>query len=120
MHRNLSEGDVAEIYNGRGACPAAVALDPAMRTDCVALPTGAWLDVVEIDGRPVDVHGNPNVLTLDKGSTELSQGTSAHTTLMRLRKWDSNLPPVTVFDGPRLVSQADRHPKVAGSPRSRG
>lgn len=101
-HRNLGEGDVAEIYNVRGACLAAVALDPDMRADCVALPTGAWLDVVEIDGRPVDVHGNPNVLTLDKGSSELSQGTSAHTALVQVRKWGSNLPPVTVFDGPRF------------------
>jgi biotin/methionine sulfoxide reductase len=101
-HRSLSEGDVAEIHNARGACLAAVALDPEMRPDCVVLPTGAWLDVIEIDGRPVDVHGNPNVLTLDKGSSELSQGTSAHTSLVRVRKWELNLPPVTVFDGPHF------------------
>ncbi|QBY00795.1 Asp-tRNA(Asn)/Glu-tRNA(Gln) amidotransferase GatCAB subunit C [Rhodophyticola sp. CCM32] len=99
----LAEGDVAELFNARGACLTAVAITADIRPDCVELPTGAWMDTVEMDGRLIEVHGNPNVLTLDKGSSELSQGNSAHTTLVRLRKWQGNLPPVQVFDGPRFV-----------------
>lgn len=102
---DLNEGDVAEIYNARGSCLAGVSLSKAVRIDCIVLHTGAWLDIVEIDGKPVDVHGNPNVLTLDKGSSELSQGNSAHTALVRVRKWKHNLPPVQVFNGPRFVTR---------------
>lgn len=99
----LVQDDIAELFNARGACLSAVYLDEAMREDCVVLPTGAWLDILEIDGRAVDVHGNPNVLTRDQGSSQLSQGNSAHTTIVRIRKWRGNLPPVTVFEGPKLV-----------------
>jgi len=102
----LADGAIAELYNARGACLAALRLTPDIRPDCVVLPTGAWLDVIDVDGRPLDVHGNPNVLTLDKGSSELSQGNSAHTTLVRMRPWQGNLPPVQVFDGPRFVPPA--------------
>ncbi len=101
---DLEAGDIAELYNARGSCLTAVTLDKEMRHDCVVLPTGAWLDVIDIDDRIVDVHGNPNVLTKDKGLSQLSQGNSAHTTLVRIRKWLGNLPPVTVLDGPNMSS----------------
>lgn len=101
----LDGGDIAEIYNGRGSCLAAVSVSTNIRPDCLALPTGAWLDIQKIDGCVVDVHGNPNVLTLDKGSSELSQGNSAHTTLVRVRKWHGDLPRVNVFDGPDFVER---------------
>lgn len=101
----INEGDVAELYNGRGACLTAITLSEDIRADCISLPTGAWLDIIQLDGRPLDVHGNPNVLTLDKGSSELSQGNSAHTTLVRIRKWTDELPPIRVFEGPRFVSR---------------
>ena len=103
---DLEPGDIAELYNARGACLTAVTLDSQMRSDCVVLPTGAWLDVLDIDGRKIDAHGNPNVLTMDKGSSQLSQGTSAHTTLVQIRKWRGNLPAVTVHEGPSIVSTA--------------
>ncbi len=102
---DLGAGDIAELHNDRGSCLTAVIEDDGIRPDCVVLPTGAWLDSVEIDGRQIDVHGNPNVLTLDKGSSQLSQGNSAHTALVRIRKWRGNAPPVAVFDGPRIVSR---------------
>ena len=102
---DLKSGDVAELHNARGACLTAVTLDSNMRPDCVVLPTGAWLDVLDIDGRKVDVHGNPNVLTKDKGSSQLSQGNSAHTALVHVRKWHGNLPSITVFDGPGFLSK---------------
>lgn len=101
----LSEGDIAELHNARGACLSAVTLCDDMRPDCVVLATGAWLDILDVDDRALDVHGNPNVLTRDKGSSQLSQGNSAHTTLVHIRKWAGNLPPVKVLDGPVLLGQ---------------
>jgi biotin/methionine sulfoxide reductase len=103
--RGIKTGDIVLIENPRGACLAGVALSDAMRPDCIALPTGAWLDLRMIKGKPTCIHGNPNMLTIDKGSTGLSQGNIAHTTLVRIRKWDGPLPDVTVHDLPRFVAR---------------
>lgn len=48
----------------------------------------------------LEVHGNPNVLTRDMGTSTLSQGTSAHSCLVEVALFDGSLPPVRVFDQP--------------------
>ena len=49
-----------------------------IRAGVVQLATGAWYDPAE-PGRvgAVDKHGNPNVLTLDKGTSKLAQAPAA-------------------------------------------
>lgn len=98
----LFEGDIALLENTRGACLVGITLSEGMRADCVSLPTGAWLDLQEVDGRLMCVHGNPNVLTLDKGTSGLAQGNIAHTTLVRLSKWEGALPVLTVHCQPEF------------------
>jgi biotin/methionine sulfoxide reductase len=46
------------------------------------LPTGAWYDPQQPGG--LERHGNPNVLTMDKGTSRLAQGCSAHTTMVQV------------------------------------
>lgn len=99
---NLNEGDIIQLYNKRGACLAGLRLDDGLRADCISLSTGAWLDLQEIDGQVIDVHGNPNVLTLDKGTSELAQGNIAHTTLVRVKKWTKALPELSI-DKPPII-----------------
>lgn len=99
----VQEGDIVRLWNTRGACLAAVKLEDAMRRDCVSLPTGAWYDPQMIDGIRTCVHGNPNVLTIDKGCSELSQGNMAHTTVVQIEKWTKPLPPLTVTDPPVIA-----------------
>lgn len=101
----VEQGDVVVLKNHRGRTLAGVLLSRGIRRDCVALATGAWMDVVCLEDGPIEVHGNPNVLTYDAGTTDLSQGTSAHTTLVEISRWDRPLPPVTVFEGPSFVSR---------------
>lgn len=101
----LSAGDVIMIENARGGCLAGVSISDALRPDIIALPTGAWLDLQMVDGKPTCIHGNPNILTLDKGSTGLSQGNIAHTTLVRIRKWDGPLPQITVHQQPKFETR---------------
>jgi len=48
----------------------------------------------------LDKHGNPNVLTLDKGTSRLAQGPSAQTTLVQVEKYVSDPPPVSAFEPP--------------------
>lgn len=99
----LQEGDVIRLFNARGACLAGLRLDPLLRRDCIALATGAWFDPQIVNGEVLEVHGNPNALTLDKGCSELSQGNSAHTTLVRVAKWTEPLPPLNVDQPPRIT-----------------
>ncbi|WP_372573788.1 molybdopterin-dependent oxidoreductase [Ruegeria jejuensis] len=99
----LREGDVVRIFNDRGACLAAVELSDHMRQDVVVLPTGAWLDLQDTPDGRLDVHGNPNVLTIDKGASGLTQGNISHTALVRVEKWVAPLPDIRAFDPPRFV-----------------
>ena len=100
----LAAGDVARLYNGRGACLAGVRLDDGLRRDCVFLPTGAWFDPQRGRGAPLEVHGNPNVLTSDHGCSELSQGNMAHTCLIRAEKWTGALPDLSIAAPPEFTS----------------
>ncbi len=99
--RGLKTGDVARVYNDRGACLVGVRVDDGVRPGVVVLPTGAWYDpLVPGEIGTLEKHGNPNVLTLDKGTSKLTQGCSAHTALVDVEKFVGELPPITAFDPP--------------------
>jgi biotin/methionine sulfoxide reductase len=72
----------------------------------VALPTGAWLDAGDGDssGRALERHGNPNVLTQDKGTSRLGQGTSAHSALVEVERFDGELPAIRAHEPPEIVA----------------
>lgn len=101
--RGLKSGDIIRIWNARGACLAGVRLDPLLREDCISLATGAWFDPQFVDGARLEVHGNPNVLTIDRGCSELSQGNMAHTTLVRIEKWAGPLPALSIDQPPEII-----------------
>jgi len=104
--RGIADGDVVRLFNGRGACLAGAVVTDAIRPGVVRLPTGAWYD----PDRPGEVgalcrHGNPNVLTLDKGTSKLAQGPSAHTCLVDVERWQGELPPVGAFVPPTVLRE---------------
>ena len=81
------------VFNDRGSCLAGAVLDANLRRSVVQLSTGAWWDpVAPGDPGALDRHGNPNVLTLDKGTSRLAQGPSAQTALVELERFDGPLP----------------------------
>ena len=103
--RGLIEGCVVLLYNKRGGCLAGLRLDEGMRRDVVVLPTGAWADLQDAAQGRICVHGNPNAVTLDKGTSALAQGNISHTTLVWAEKWTDPLPKVRVLDAPPLVAR---------------
>ncbi|MEM7462453.1 MAG: molybdopterin-dependent oxidoreductase [Pseudomonadota bacterium] len=109
--RGLVEGDIIRLWNERGACLAGLRLEPLMRPDCISLATGAWFDPQIIDGEKLEVHGNPNVLTIDKGCSDLSQGNMAHTALVRVEKWTKPLPPLSIDHPPVIERREERNLK---------
>ena len=99
----IGEGEVIRLWNDRGACLCAAHLTDDIRADCLSLPTGAWFDPQVIDGARIEVHGNPNALTRDKGCSGLSQGNIAHTCVVRAEKWTGPLPALAVDRPPPFV-----------------
>jgi biotin/methionine sulfoxide reductase len=100
--RGIADGDVVRLFNDRGACLAGARLTAAVRPGAVALATGAWYDPEAPAG--LDRHGNPNVLTLDKGTSRLAQGPSAHTTLVEVEKAQGAPPRVAAFEPPEIAA----------------
>ena len=79
--RGIRQDDLLRVYNARGAARARAQVSDGIRPGVVALPTGAWFGD---PGGNIDPHGNPNVLTLDVGTSRLGQGCSAHTALVQV------------------------------------
>lgn len=103
--RGIADGDVVRVFNDRGACLAGARVTDAIRPGVVQLATGAWYDPQE-PGVPgsLELHGNPNVLTLDKGTSRLAQGSSAQTALVEIERYDGEPPPVRAFEPPQVVA----------------
>ena len=98
--RGITPGMVVRVFNDRGACLAGAVLTDTLAPGCVQLPTGAWYDPAEPGG--LERHGNPNVLTLDKGTSGLAQGPVAHSALVEVEPWRGEAPPVGAFDPPAI------------------
>jgi biotin/methionine sulfoxide reductase len=88
----LNDGDTALLHNDRGRCLAGVHLTDDVRPGVAVLPTGAWHESIETAEGSLDIAGNPNVLTLDVGSSGFSQGCSAHTCLVAIARYEGNAP----------------------------
>jgi len=103
--RNLKDGEVARIFNERGACLAGVEVTDEVMPSAIKLSTGAWYDpATPGEVGSLDKHGNPNVLTLDKGTSSLAQGPSSHTTLVEVERYDGDLPSVTAHIPPEVLA----------------
>jgi biotin/methionine sulfoxide reductase len=98
--RGLKNGDLVRVFNDRGACLGSVVIDAAMRSGVVQMSTGSWYDP---DETGMCKHGNPNVLTRDKGTSKLGQGPSAHSCLIEVELFKDAPPPVTAHEPPQII-----------------
>ncbi|MDX5402505.1 MAG: molybdopterin-dependent oxidoreductase, partial [Rhodobacterales bacterium] len=87
--RGLREGQTVRIFNARGACYAGLSISDTVRPGVVQIATGAWYDP---DGDTC-LHGNPNTLTPDKGTSKLAQGPIAHSCLVQVEPAPDALAP---------------------------
>jgi biotin/methionine sulfoxide reductase len=101
--RGIANGDVIRLWNDRGACLAGAVVTDAVRPGVVQLSTGAWFDPDDsLAERATCVHGNPNVLTRDVGTSRLSQGCSGQHALVEVERFAGDPPPVRAFEPPRI------------------
>jgi biotin/methionine sulfoxide reductase len=99
--RQLQEGQVVRVFNQRGACLAAVGICDDVMPGVACLRTGAWFDPDDQLG--LERHGNPNVLTPDRGTSSLAQGPSAHSCLVQIEAYEDTPPPVMSFALPEIA-----------------
>lgn len=105
--RGLTDGDVVRVFNDRGACLAGVVIDDRLRPQVVQLATGAWYDPLDpADPDSLCVHGNPNVLTEDVGTSSLARGCTGAHVLVQVEKYTGPLPPVRAHEPPVLRQRA--------------
>lgn len=102
--RGIQAGDMVRLFNARGACLGVAVIDDELREGVIRQSTGAWYD----PDRPGEIgalckHGNPNVLTLDKGTSSLAQGPIAHSCLVDVERYDGPAPTVTAFEPPHII-----------------
>jgi biotin/methionine sulfoxide reductase len=105
--RGIRDGDVVRVFNERGSFLAGARVSDAVRPRVAQISTGAWYD--PLDPADVDslcVHGNPNVLTRDQGSSRLGQGCAGQRALVEIERWEGPLPPVTVGAPPCIEPRA--------------
>jgi biotin/methionine sulfoxide reductase len=109
MARGIRDGDIVRLFNDRGACLAGAILSEDLRPGVVQLSTGAWYDPDSPEqDNPLCVHGNPNVLTRDTGTSRLAQGCTGQLTCVQVELFAGNLPPIRAFDPPLGTSGTDR------------
>lgn len=80
--RDISAGDIVEVYNDRGILRIPVTVTTRIIQGVVAIPEGAWYTPGE-DG--IDHRGSINVLTSTR-PTPLAKGNPQHTNLVEVRR----------------------------------
>jgi biotin/methionine sulfoxide reductase len=88
MAHGIADGQIVRVWNDRGACLATARVTDSVRPGVLVLPTGAWFTPKGDHG--LDMAGNPNVLTLDIGTSQFGQGCAAHTCLVRVEPHRGN------------------------------
>lgn len=111
--RGIANGDVVRVFNDRGACLAGARVSTHLRRGVVQLATGAWFDPADHSGGDTagDTprvglcrHGNPNVLTADRGTSRLAQASTGQHCLVEVERYTGPVPDMRAFDGPTFVA----------------
>ena len=98
--RGIKTEDLVRVFNTRGTCMAAASLNEDVMPGVVVMSTGAWFDP---QNSSLERHGNPNVLTIDTGTSALAQAPSALSALVEVAKWEGFVPDVEAFELPEFV-----------------
>lgn len=86
--RNLSDGDMAEVFNDRGIIRIPVKVTRRIMAGVIALSQGGWY---RPDQNGTDLRGSINVLTESDHPSPLAKGNPQHTNLAQVRRYNHQL-----------------------------
>jgi biotin/methionine sulfoxide reductase len=99
--RGIIDGSLVRVFNDRGAFLAVARVCEDMHPCVVQIATGAWLDLRrDGDGVAMCVHGNPNIVTFDAGTSRLGQGTTGQLWVVQVERYERDAPDVTAYEPP--------------------
>ncbi len=107
--RGIAHGDLVRVFNDRGQLIAGAYISDNFPPGVIRIQEGAWYGPTGPDIGAIDTYGDPNTVTLDIGTSQLAQATSANTCLVEVEKFTGTAPPVNAFGGPTEVD-ADGKP----------
>lgn len=102
--KGIKAGDLVRVFNGRGQLLAGAVLSDSYPRGVIRIEEGAWYGPLSEKDGAICTYGDPNTLTLDLGTSELAQATSANTCIVDFEKFTGKVPPVTSFGGPIEVA----------------
>jgi biotin/methionine sulfoxide reductase len=97
--RGIGNGDLVRVFNDRGSLLAGAAPDDACAPGVAQLSTGAWFDPSAPEVATC-IHGNPNVLTEDIGTSRLAQGCTGQHARVEIARFDGVAPPIRAYEPP--------------------
>ncbi|MFV8835675.1 molybdopterin guanine dinucleotide-containing S/N-oxide reductase [Aquisalimonas sp. APHAB1-3] len=101
--RGIRDGSPVRLFNERGSCLCTAVVSDEVRPGVLQVSTGAWYDPPADGGTGLScLHGNPNVLTRDQGTSRLAQGPSALSCLVDIEAYAGDPPPMTAFTPPPI------------------
>ena len=98
--KGIKHGDVVLVFNDRGSLIAGANISPNFPKGVLRIFEGAWYGPLNAEVGSVDTYGDPNTVTMDVGTSDLAQATSANTCIVDIRKYEGPAPDVTSFGGP--------------------
>lgn len=88
--RGIVHGDKVEVINSRGSFIAGAKVSDEVMRGVAVIATGAWYhpeNASELSS--TELNGNPNVVTQDRGTSRLAQGSTAMSCLVEIRPFGS-------------------------------
>lgn len=83
--REIADGDLVEVFNGRGRVRIPAVVTERIVPGVVAMSQGGWFTP---DKEGVDTRGSINVLTSAANPSPLAKGNPQHTNLAEVKKCD--------------------------------
>jgi biotin/methionine sulfoxide reductase len=103
----IADGSIVRVFNARGSFLAGARVSAGIRPQVVQIATGAWYDPQEIKGFGlVCVHGNPNAVTRDTGTSSLAQGCTGQLTMVDIEPFHGELPKLECHKPPEVERAA--------------
>ena len=104
--RGISDGDIVRLFNDRGSCLAAAVISDSVKAGVMQLATGAWFEPRDRTAeKTMCIHGNPNILTHDIGTSRLAQGSTGQLTRVDAELFVGELPPVLILEAMEFTEQ---------------
>ncbi|MFA7084054.1 MAG: molybdopterin-dependent oxidoreductase [Arcobacteraceae bacterium] len=98
----VRDGEVVEVYNNRGSILAGVVVTNTIRDGVAAIEEGAWYSPEDISQKqPRCNSGQVNVLTSSRPTSQMTNATSANSTLVAIRKIDV-MSPNLAYNPPKI------------------